>query len=44
MTLSVNRLIAKNTKRNYLIKTVMRCGICGKTYLGSWGRGFAWYR
>ena len=44
MTLSGNRLMDKNTKRNYLLKSVIRCGICGLTYIGSWGRGFCWYR
>ncbi len=44
MTLSGNRLMAKNTRRIYLLKSVIRCGICGLTYIGSWGRGFAWYR
>ena len=43
-TLSGNRLMAKNTRRSYLLKSVIRCGICGLTYIGSWGRGFAWYR
>ena len=36
--------MAKNTKRNYLLKSVIRCGICGLTYIGAWGRGFVWYR
>ena len=36
--------MAKNTRRSYLLKSVIRCGICGLTYIGSWGRGFAWYR
>ena len=44
MTLSGNRIMAKNTKRNYLLKSVIRCGICGLTYIGAWGRGFVWYR
>ena len=44
MTLSGNRIMAKNTERNYLLKSVIRCGICGLTYIGAWGRGFVWYR
>jgi len=43
-TLSGNRLMAKNTKRNYLLKSVIRCGCCGLTYIANLGRGFPWYR
>ena len=43
-TLSGNRIMPKNTKRNYLLKSVIRCGGCGRYYTGSWGRRFVWYR
>ena len=43
-TLSRNRAVAKNTRRVYLLKSVIKCGGCGLTYIGSWGRGFGWYR
>lgn len=44
-TLQANRSIAKNTPRRYLLKSVIRCGICGLTYCGSQGRGeVGWYR
>ncbi len=44
-TLARNRLCAKNTDRVYLLRGVLRCGLCGLTYLGSHGRGeVAWYR
>ena len=43
-TLSGNRLMAKNTKRYYLLKSVIRCGSCGLTYIANRGRGFPWYR
>jgi site-specific DNA recombinase len=43
--LTANRSIAKNTRRRYLLKSVIRCGICGLTYCGSQGRGeVGWYR
>lgn len=43
-SLSRNRKLAKNTHRVYLLKSVIRCAFCGLTYIGSWGRGFPWYR
>ena len=44
LTLSGNRLVAKNTKRNYLLKSVIRCGISGHAYIGSWSRNAVRYR
>ena len=44
LTLSGNRLMAKNTKRNYLLKSVIRCGISGHAYIGSWSRNAVRYR
>ena len=43
-TLSGNRVMAKNTKRHYLLKSVIRCGNCGLTYIANLNRGFPWYR
>ena len=43
-TLSRNRTVSKNTPRVYLLKSVIRCACCGLTFIGSWGRGFHWYR
>ncbi len=43
--LVANRTVAKNTRRRYLLRGVMRCGIDGLTYVGSRGRGeVGWYR
>jgi site-specific DNA recombinase len=44
-TLAANRLMAKNTPRVYLLRTVMICGVCGLHYGGTPGRdGVSWYR
>ncbi|MDA0735272.1 MAG: recombinase family protein [Chloroflexi bacterium] len=43
-TLDRNRIMPKNTHRIYLLRSVIRCGGCGKTYVSCWGRGFVWYR
>ena len=32
-----NRRVARNTRRRYLLKGVIRCGSCGLTYVGSQG-------
>ncbi|MGD0020511.1 MAG: recombinase family protein [Candidatus Limnocylindrales bacterium] len=42
--LARNRRCAKNTHRVYLLKGVVRCGICNLTYVGSWSRDVGWYR
>ncbi len=39
-----NRLVGPTSARVYLLKSVMRCGICGLTYVGSWNRNSVWYR
>jgi len=41
---AANRRCAKNTHRVYLLKGVMKCGICGLSYVGSWSKEFGWYR
>ena len=43
-TLTRNRIMSKNTPRVYLLRSVCRCGGCRRFYVGSWGRGFPWYR
>lgn len=42
--LARNRIMPKNTPRTYLLRTVMKCGICGLTYVGTLNRGKVWYR
>jgi site-specific DNA recombinase len=42
--LTRNRRCAKNTHRVYLLKGVVKCGMCGLTYVGSWSRDAGWYR
>jgi site-specific DNA recombinase len=42
--LARNRVCPRNAGRVYLMRGVMRCGICGLTYVGSAGKGVAWYR
>jgi site-specific DNA recombinase len=43
-TLARNRLIVKNSERSYLLRGLIRCGGCGRTYCGSLNRGRVWYR
>ena len=43
-TLAANRIMPKNTKRHYLLRSVMRCGTCGLTYVGTTNRDKVWYR
>jgi site-specific DNA recombinase len=43
-TLTRNRVCAKNTERVYLLRGVIRCGVCGRTFCGSLHRGGPWYR
>ena len=43
--LRANRLMTKNPGRVYLLRSLIRCSICGLTYQGTPGRdGIAWYR
>lgn len=42
--LARNRRSAKNTRRVYLLRGVVHCARCGLTYVGSAGKGSAWYR
>lgn len=43
-TLRRNRIAGPSSKQVYLLKSVMRCGICGLTYASSWNRNSVWYR
>lgn len=44
ITLSRNRLIApRNAKHTYMLRSLIRCGACGRTYIGTRGRGGYWY-
>ncbi len=44
-TLVANRTIAKNTRRRYLLRGAIHCGIDGLSYCGTQGRGeVGWYR
>lgn len=44
-TLARHRVIPRNTRRIYLLRGVLRCSLCGLTYVGSTGRdGIGWYR
>jgi site-specific DNA recombinase len=42
--LAANRRVVKNTRRVYLLRGVIHCGICGLTYVGSWSNKTGWYR
>lgn len=43
-TLARNCVRPKNTERIYLLRTVMKCGHCGRTYTGTTLHGATWYR
>ena len=43
-TLSENRLCPKNTKNVYLLRSVITCGCCGLTFVGTTAHGDTWYR
>ena len=43
-TLAANRIIPKNGKRTYLLRSLIVCGICALHYSGSTNRGITWYR
>ena len=39
-----NQIIPKNTRRVDMLRSVIRCGGCGRFYFGSFSRGFRRYR
>jgi site-specific DNA recombinase len=43
-TLSENRLCPKNTRNVYLLRSVMTCGCCGLTFVGTTAHSDTWYR
>jgi len=43
-TLSRNRIIPKNSDRRYMLRSIMRCSLCGLTYTATWSKGELWYR
>ena len=43
-TLARNRLMPKNGKRFYLLRSIIKCGTCGLNYCGSTGNGNVRYR
>jgi site-specific DNA recombinase len=43
-TLARNRVIAKHGSRVHLLRSVMRCNLCGLTFSGTMGRNVGWYR
>ncbi len=43
-TLARNRLIPKNSERRYMLRSIMRCSLCGLTYTATWSKGELWYR
>jgi site-specific DNA recombinase len=43
-TLRANRLNPGLTRQTYLLRSVMRCALCGLTYVGTRSRGVTWYR
>ena len=43
-SLAKNRIVAKNTNRVYLLRSVIKCGVCGLTYSGYWDRGQVRYK
>ena len=42
--LARNRIMAKNTDRVYLLRSVMKCSLCGLTYTATWSKSETWYR
>lgn len=43
-TMQRNRVQPTTARRTYLLRGVVRCGLCGLTYSGSQGRPHHWYR
>jgi transcriptional regulator with XRE-family HTH domain len=43
-TLAKNQIMSRNTDRVYLLKSVIRCGCCGRYYVGCWSRKYPRYR
>ena len=43
-TLNRNRIIPNNSRHTYLLRSVIRCGVCGLTFCGTWARTAPRYR
>ena len=43
-TLKRNRIAANNSRHTYLLRSVIRCGVCGLTFCGTWARNKPRYR
>ena len=43
-TLRRNRIVGPSKGRIYLLKSVVKCGTCGLTYVSCWSRNSVWYR
>ncbi|MBI5285315.1 MAG: recombinase family protein [Chloroflexi bacterium] len=42
--LARNRIMPKNTDRRYMLRSIMKCALCGLTYTAMWSHGELWYR
>jgi len=42
--LAKNRRVPSNASRQYLLRGLLKCSICGLTYVGSFSNGSGWYR
>ena len=38
-TLKRNRIAANNSRHTYLLRSLIRCGVCGLSFCGTWTRG-----
>ena len=43
-TLQSNRIMPNNSRHTYLLRSVIRCGVCGLTFCGTWARTKPRYR
>ena len=43
-TLERNRIMPNNSRHTYLLRSVIRCGVCGLTFCGTWARNKPRYR
>lgn len=43
-TLAQHNLRPKHAKNVFLLKSVLKCGVCGLNFSGTMGRGVVWYR
>ena len=43
-TLKRNRIAANNSRHSYLLRSLIRCGVCGLSFCGTWARTAPRYR